>query len=144
MLELDILFNLSKKDCMLYVTTIENSEGCLDLMVIRHTCARGSLTIGVGWSSASFPFIISLFKFKSNRISLVQVTSTNSSTMFYATISFIVHCLYSSICIFSLPSLKKEMRLADLFVASFIFTFSRSSSMAKLAFYAARKILIIL
>ena len=37
MLEIDILFNFSIKDCMLFTTTIENFEGCLDLIVSRDT-----------------------------------------------------------------------------------------------------------
>jgi hypothetical protein len=37
MLKIDILFNLSIKDCMFITFTTENFDGCLDLIVIGLT-----------------------------------------------------------------------------------------------------------
>ena len=91
------------------------------------------------------PYIGSSFKSKPKCVSLPHAKSTNSTLMYSAsTISSPANCTYSSIGIYSLSSLKEEMRFANSLAASFIFNFSHSTSMSKLALQSTSKILDIL
>ena len=72
---------------------------------------------------------------------LPHVKSTNSTMLYYAsTISSHANCTYSSIGISSLPRFKEEMRLANLFAASFILDLLCSFYMAKSALQFVGKI----
>ena len=65
MLEIDILFNVFIKYCMFITSTTRNSK---DWSIAKfesnwaYSWARGSIIIGVGWSSTSIPSVDSLFK----------------------------------------------------------------------------------
>ena len=84
--------------------------------------AWGSLIAGVGWS---FPSIGSSFTSRTKLIFVPYVKSTNSCMMFSAsTISSHAKNTYSPILISSLPIMKKEMRVANIF--AFIISFSIS------------------
>ena len=65
MLEIEILFNLSIKDCMYITYANWKLRRMLHYKKIGSSCTYlrpwGSLTIGVGWSSTSFLSIISSF-----------------------------------------------------------------------------------
>ena len=67
MLEINILLNLSIKDCMLITSTTWNFEGCSIAKFDNnwaYSWAWGSLTIGIGRSFTSFSSIGSSFKSK--------------------------------------------------------------------------------
>ena len=131
--------DISIKDCMFTTSTTENSKGCWCSIVKfdsnwAYSQARGSLIIDVGWSSTSFPFIGSSFKFKSKWISLPYAKSTNSTMLYYAsTISSPTNCTYSSISISSLPRFKEENETCQWhsYVASYVLNFSCSLYMEK-------------
>ena len=134
MLEINILFNLSMKDCMFVTSTTVHSKGCLDLIVIGYSWAWGGLIIAVGHPHplhTSFHFIGSSFKFKPEWISLPHAKCINS-TMLYSTstISSLANCTYTSIGTSLLPRFKEEIKLVNSFVVSFILGFTRSWSMA--------------
>ena len=132
---MNIFLDLSIKDCMFITSKTENFEGCLIAKFVRiwaYTHAWGSLTIGDGWSSTSFPSIGSLFKSKPEWIFLPHAKSTNSTTLYYALtkkLSCQLHIFFS--LQFSIFTIQRGMRLAKSFVASFILNFSHSPSMAK-------------
>ena len=114
---------------MVITSTIGNSEGGFTTKFDSsptYSRAWGSLTIGFGWSSTSFPFISFSFKYKPKWISLSHAKSTNLVMLFFeSTISSPANYTYSLIRMSSLPRFKEEMRLANSFVVSFILDFSR-------------------
>ena len=131
MLEIDVLFNFFIEDCMFIPSFFSRMIKFYSNWA--YSWAWGSLTIGVSWSSTSFPYIGSSFKFKPKWISLPHAKSTNSAMLYSASIiTSYANCTYSSMGIPSLPRFKEEMRLANSFVVFSILNFLRSSSMAKL------------
>ena len=148
MLEIGILFNLSIKDCMFITSITENSKGCSAANFDSnwaYSRAWGIFTIGVGWSSTSFPSIGSSFKSKREWISLSHVKFSNSAMLYSAsTISLHANCNYSSMGNSTFQRFEKEMRLSNSFVASFTLDFSCSSFMAKSTLLYVGKILDIL
>ena len=103
MLEIYISFKISKV-CIFITFITKNLKGCSAAKSDSnwvYSRAWGSLTVGVSWSSTSFPFIGSSFKSEPNWISLPHAKSTNSTMLYYAsTISYPSNCTYSSVCIF--------------------------------------------
>lgn len=112
MLEIDILFNLSIKDCMFITSKTGSSEGCSVADFDSnwaYSRAWGIFTIGVGWSSTSFPSIGLSFKSKREWISLSHVKFSNSAMLYSASIvSSHANCKYSSMGISTLRRFKKE------------------------------------
>ena len=146
MLEINILLNLSIKDCMFITSTIKYVEECLDLVVIgqTHWLDEAWLLVLVGHPHHPPPLALHSNWNPTRFLYFMPNPPTQPCCTRHQQFPLmpIAHILQWTF--FHFQDSKRKKKLANAFVVSFILDFSLSSSMAKSTLQSRSKTLYIL